>query len=81
MEIDQWWPRLDALTQQWLIAHNGELVPADILSQITASGGVVSSEAWWVGESDPSGLSLSDRAVDWIEATANGESPTGEQPT
>jgi hypothetical protein len=73
MNIDEWWPKLEPSAQQWLIANNGDAVSADVLRQITAAGGVVTSDAWWVGESGPSGFYLSDKATDWIEATANGE--------
>jgi hypothetical protein len=73
MNIDEWWPKLDTATQDWLIAHNGDAVSADVLSRITAAGGVVTSDAWWVGQSGPDGFYLSDEATDWIEAVANGE--------
>ncbi|WP_137846122.1 hypothetical protein [Microbacterium sp. 2FI] len=74
MELTEWWPKLDSDTQAWLIAHNGEAVSPDVLSQIVAVGGSVTSSAWWVGESGPDGFMLSDEAVDWIETTANDES-------
>ncbi len=73
MEITEWWPQLDADAKAWLIAHNGEAVSPEVLSKIVAAGGAVASDAWWVGESGPDGFSFSDRAVDWIETTANGE--------
>ncbi len=73
MNIDEWWPRLDAASQEWLIANNGDALSAEVLSQIAAAGGVVTSDARWIGESGPSGFYLSDEATDWIEATANGE--------
>ncbi|MET0780610.1 MAG: hypothetical protein ABWY26_05760 [Microbacterium sp.] len=74
MEIDQWWPNLDSETREWLMAHNGEAVPAEVLSKIAAAGGAVTSGARWVGESGPDGFFLSDEAVDWIEEIANSES-------
>jgi len=73
MNIDEWWPKLESSAQEWLIANNGDVVSADVLNQITAAGGVVTSDASWVGESGQSGFYLSDEATDWIEATANGE--------
>ena len=73
MNIDEWWPKLESSAQERLIANNGDVVSADVLNQITAAGGVVTSDASWVGESGPSGFYLSDEATDWIEATANGE--------
>jgi hypothetical protein len=74
MQSLEWWPKLDSHTQAWLVAHNGEAVPPEVLSKVIAAGGSVTLNAWWVGESGPDGFSLSDAAVDWIEATANGES-------
>ena len=75
MSIEQWWPKLKPATQEWLIQNNGDAVPARILSEITDAGGDVDGDAWWVGESDDSGFYFSDRAIDWIEAVANDESP------
>ena len=75
MDIEQWWPQLAAETRDWLIAHNGEDVPASVAAEITAAGGTISPDAWWVGEVGASGFSFSDEATDWIEAVANGETP------
>jgi hypothetical protein len=74
MDIAEWWPRLDAPSRAWLIEHNGEAVTPEVLGAITAAGGVVVSDAWWVGQQDgPTGFFLSDAAVDWVEAKANDE--------
>lgn len=73
MEITEWWPRLEPQVRDWLVAHNGEAVDAEVLNKIVAAGGVLASDAWWIGESGPEGFFLSDDAVDWIETTANGE--------
>ena len=75
MDIEEWWSQLDAATREWLIAHNGEAVPPEVVSEIVASGGVVASDAGWVGGERAEGLYLSDEAIDWIEAIANGEMP------
>ena len=75
MSIEQWWPRLSPETQRWLTEHNGEPLPAEVLEQITRVGGEPTSDSWWVGEQGPDGLRLSDAAVDWVEAVANGEDP------
>ncbi|GAA3320573.1 hypothetical protein [Arthrobacter ramosus] len=75
MSIEHWWPKLKRSTQKWLIENNGDAVSSDVVAEITQVGGVITSDAWWVGESGPSGLYLSDEAVDWIEAVANGEVP------
>ena len=73
MEITVWWPNLDSGAKKWLIAHNGEPVPEDVVAKILAAGGIVASSARWVGEEGPDGLYLSDEAIDWIETTANDE--------
>jgi len=73
--LDEWWPRLSQESRDWLIANNGDAVPARVISSVTDAGGVVSADAWWVGQSGPTGFYLSDEAIDWIEAVANGETP------
>jgi len=75
MDIAEWWPRISESSRQWLIDHNGEALRGDILSEITSVGGTPTSDAWWVGESGPAGIYLSDRAIDWVEAVANDEAP------
>ena len=73
--IEQWWPRLTEQTRRWLIENNGDRVPLGILEEITTAGGVPAEEAWWFGSRGPFGFLFSDAGVDWIEATANGETP------
>lgn len=73
--LEEWWPRLSQATRDWLIANNGDAVPASVTEEITRAGGLVTSDSWWVGQSGPTGFYLSDEAVDWIEAVANGEQP------
>jgi len=75
MSIEQWWPKLKPSTREWLVENNGDVVPVDIVAEITDAGGSVASDAWWVGESSPSGFNFADEAADWIEAVANGEAP------
>ncbi|WP_226760030.1 hypothetical protein [Arthrobacter sp. SO3] len=75
MRIEQWWPRLKPSTREWLVENNGDAVPPEMIVEITQAGGSVSSDAWWVGESRPSGFYFSDEGVDWIEAVGNGEVP------
>jgi hypothetical protein len=45
------------------------------VAEITAAGETITSDAWWVGQSGPSGFYVSDAAADWIEAIANDEDP------
>jgi len=73
MRIEEWWPKLDPATQEWLIANNGDVVPTTVLGQIAEAGGDVTSDASSIGDNVPGGLLLSDAAVDWIEETANHE--------
>jgi hypothetical protein len=73
MRIEDWWPKVDQSTQQWLIDNNGDVVPQNILDQITAVAGAPTADASWVGDNDPDGFLLSDEAIDWIEETANDE--------
>ena len=73
MEIDDWWSRLEPESREWLIDNNGDAVRGDIVAEIAQLGGMTASGAWWIGEDGPSGFYLSDRAIDWVEAKANGE--------
>ena len=75
MDISEWWPQLDTATREWLIAHNGETVPPLVAGKIVAAGGALTSDAGSVGAERAEGVSLSDEAIDWIEAIANGETP------
>jgi hypothetical protein len=75
INILEWWPLVDAETRDWLIEHNGEPLPPNVIADImVVTGGTTDSE-WWAGES-ADGPQLSDEAVDWIEAVANDEEPT-----
>jgi hypothetical protein len=76
MGIEDWWPKLRPETRNWLIEHNGEEVPSSVLSEITAVAGADSGDESWIGEKWPSGVLLSDAAVDWIEEVANDENPS-----
>jgi hypothetical protein len=75
MNIEEWWLKVKPSTRDWLTENNGDAIPDDVVQEIVAVGGSVASDAWWVGENGPSGLYLSDSAVDWIEAKANDEDP------
>lgn len=73
MSIDQWWPRLEPSTRKWLINNNGTVVPPEVLEEITAAAGGPAADAPWAWDEDSAGFLLTDEAVDWIEAAANGE--------
>ena len=57
MRIEEWWPGLDSSTQQWLINNNGDVVPLNILDQITAVAGAPTADASWVGDNVSEGFS------------------------
>lgn len=75
MSIEAWWPKLRQQSRDYLIDNNGDVVPPALVDEIAGAGGVVSADAWWVGESRPTGLLVSDEAIDWIDEVANGETP------
>jgi hypothetical protein len=74
MSMEVWWPRLRQETRDWLIDNNGDALPASVTDEITRAGGLVTTDAWWVGQNGPA-FYLSDAAVDWIDEVANGETP------
>jgi len=67
MSMEVWWSTLRPETRDWLIAHNGEAVPAAVVEEIARAGGSVTSDAWWVGRNGPTGFYFSDAAIDWVE--------------
>lgn len=75
MDIAQWWPDLEPSTRTWLIAHNGEPLPEEIVRDIRRAAGADPAE---VSIGEDGSASLSDDAVDWIEAVANEERPDAE---
>jgi hypothetical protein len=78
MSIEVWWPKLQPATRDWLIANNGDAVPAPIVEEITEAGGPVKSDAWWVGQDGSTDSFMPDEATDWIEEIANEETPAGQ---
>lgn len=79
MKIQALWPRLHPGTRNWLIAHNGEALPPAVLTDLLAANGGSPESAWWTRD-EVGRLGLPDDAVDWIEATANGETAVGQHP-
>lgn len=75
MSIEAWWPKLSERSREYLIANNGDVVPPELVAEITHAGGTITPGEWWVGQSGPSGLHLSDEAIAWIDEVANGETP------
>ncbi|MFE4543431.1 hypothetical protein [Arthrobacter sp. NPDC056727] len=72
--MSDWWPQVSAETRDWLMAHNGEPLAPPVASDILSVTGGATGPGWWAGES-AAGPRLTDEAVDWIEAVANGENP------
>lgn len=66
------WGEQNEATRQWLIEHNGEVLPKGVLRRLTASAGNA-SDLGWLDLHDPDEPILTDATVDWIEAAANGE--------
>ena len=73
MDIENWWPKLQPSTRQWLIAHNGEALPPEVAAEVRRAGGTLATDASSVDESGATGSFLPDDAIDWIEAVANEE--------
>lgn len=71
--MDAIWPQLKPETREWLIAHNGESVPADIVSEIRGLDGPLVMGKSWVDDPSSDSYHFSDDITDWIEKTANGE--------
>ena len=67
------WPHLAAPTQEWLVEHNGEPLPDDIVKEILTVTAGQRDPRWWAGDSLDGETQLTDEAVDWIDQTANGE--------
>lgn len=75
MAIDELWNALEPETRAWLIEHNGESLDPQILDEVLAANNGVADPSWWAGESTAGSSQLTDDAIDWIEAVANGEEP------
>lgn len=76
VDLEQWWPNLSPPEQQWLIDHNGESLSSELQIAVIRAGGSFSPDTWWSDSGNESpGFTLTDEAVDWIEAAANGETP------
>lgn len=68
MDIQEWWPKLEPQTREWLPERTQEdTLPPDIFEKIVLASGNVTSE-WWVNsDKGPNGFYLSDAASEWIE--------------
>lgn len=66
------WEFLEEPTREWLIDHNGAELPAPVLKAVRG-GHQDLTEVAWLQPSDEGGWTLSDEAIDFVEAFANGE--------
>lgn len=57
MSIEVWWPKLRQQSRDYLIETTAT---PDLVEEIGRAGGMIRSDAWWVGQSDPTGFFLSD---------------------
>ena len=71
MDFPEIWPRLSPSSQSWLIDHNGEPLPDDLVEEILSVTDGARDPHWWAGPSTEGQTQLTDEAVDWIEAVAN----------
>jgi hypothetical protein len=76
MQIDSWWPLLAEQSRHWLIEHNGEPLDQSVKGDIFGVNDGDADPSWWAGESTEGVSELTDAAIDWIEAVANGEQPS-----
>ena len=71
MDFLQIWAHLSTSGRSWLIEHNGEPLPDDLIAEILSVTGGEQDPQWWAGPSTEGETQLTDQAVDWIEAVAN----------
>lgn len=71
MDFPQIWPHLSTSSQSWLMEHNGEPLPDDLVAEILSVTGGEQSAQWWTGSSVEGETQLTDEVVDWIETVAN----------
>ena len=71
MDFAQIWPHLHISSRSWLIEHNGEPLPDDLIAEILGVTGGEQNPQWWAGPSVEGETQLTDEAVDWIETVAN----------
>ena len=70
MEFPQIWPRLGTSSRSWLMEHNGEPLPDNVIANILSVTDGNQIAQWWTGSSVEGQTQLTDEAVDWIETVA-----------
>ena len=68
------------MNQSWLAIgcqalSSSQVYEGEMANEARAAGGVVIPDPRWLYHLGPTGFSLPDYEVDWIEAVANGEEP------
>ena len=59
MSLEACWPKLRQPSRDYyLIGNNGDVVPPDLVDEIARAGGIIGTEAWWVGQNGAEGLFL-----------------------
>lgn len=73
MDISHWSPKVSPQTRDWLMEHNGEPLPDHVVNDVLEANEGRTDASWWSGPSPDGESQLTDDAIDWIEAAANGE--------
>ena len=71
MDFAQIWPHLAPLSRSWLLEHNGEPLPDDLIGEVIGVAGGEQNADWWTGPSVDGQTQLTDEVIDWIETVAN----------
>ena len=71
MDFPQIWPHLSTSSRSWLMKHNGEPLPDDLIAEILSFTGGEQSAQWWTGRSVEGETQFTDESVDWIDTVAN----------
>src|SRR5450631_4491918 len=80
MDFPQIWPHLSTSSRSWLMEHNGEPRPDDLIAEILSVTGGEQSAQWWTGRSVPGGISRQRAFPPTIRLMA-GEGTAGMVPT
>ncbi|MFC3688825.1 GAF and ANTAR domain-containing protein [Aquipuribacter hungaricus] len=75
MDMATWWAQLQPGSRDWLAAHAGEVLVPAVAEDVARVGGTSPTSDGSPVEDGPDGLCLTDAAVDWVVAVADGESP------
>ena len=63
MDFPQIWPHLSTSSRSWLIEHNGEPLPDELVTEILRVTGNETSPQWWSGPSTEGDTQLTDETV------------------